>query len=471
MLKISKNNLQNSVASLVLLFGLILIPIFDMVQAASPNLSITNSVNKTQVVPGEILTFTLSYQNTGQGNATGVKIINNYSTTYLEMYDAGGGSVSVGQISWDIGTFSAGSSGSKIFKLKVKNNITSSVRLFNTGIINSNETTSIQSNTIEINVNISQTNNPPVANAGPDREVYENQSIALNGSNSYDPDGNAMTFSWYCPVGTLSNPNISQPTFIAPSVNYDTNCVCALTVTDNKGLSSSDTVQILIKNTDGILATIAGNIINIEIETTIKNLSRGDTVWQNEISATPLDIVKFQIKITSNSNIHLNNIMIKNTLPAKMFFQQNSLKINDVSDSRDIVSQTINIGNMAPSQIKIITFNAQIVAENNFTFGTTNLINTALVYNESISKTGTATIAVKKAGVLGASTISTGITDNLLLNSILFPLMISLFLVWIFKSQLLGLDQLMEKRKAEIIDYRAKKLLTKKIEQLKRKLL
>ncbi|MBU2579003.1 hypothetical protein KKA09_02710, partial [Patescibacteria group bacterium] len=260
-----------------------------------------------------------------------------------------------------------------------------------------------------------------------------------------------------------------HPTFTAPSVNYDTSYTCVLTVTDNRGASNADAVQILVRN-NAILATINTiNNFNLEIENTAKNLSRGDTTWFHETSGSPLDTIKFQIKITSNSNARLNNVMIKNTLPAKMLYQ-NSLKINDIADSRDISSQIINIGDIDPGQTKIITFNAQIAAESNFGFGATNLINTILVYNENISKTDTTTITVSKSAVLGASTISTGIADNLLLNSILFPLALSLFLVWIFRTKLLGFDQLLEQRKVEITEYRAKKLLAKKISQMKNKI-
>lgn len=60
-----------------------------------------------------------------------------------------------------------------------------------------------------------------------------------------DPD---LTYSWSCTGGTLSNPNIAQPTYTAPLVNSDTTYTCTLTVTDSKGLSGSDSANILVKN-------------------------------------------------------------------------------------------------------------------------------------------------------------------------------------------------------------------------------
>lgn len=40
------------------------------------------------------------------------------------------------------------------------------------------------------------TNNPPVANAGPDLEVTSDQTITIDGNASYDPDGDAIVFHW-----------------------------------------------------------------------------------------------------------------------------------------------------------------------------------------------------------------------------------------------------------------------------------
>lgn len=53
-------------------------------------------------------------------------------------------------------------------------------------------------------VNVSSgLNNPPVADAGPDKEVNSGESIILEGSGS-DPDGDPMTFNWFCCAGTPS---------------------------------------------------------------------------------------------------------------------------------------------------------------------------------------------------------------------------------------------------------------------------
>ena len=61
-------------------------------------------------------------------------------------------------------------------------------------------------------------NDPPVANAGPDLSGVAAGTVQLDGSASYDPDGDPITFQWIQVAGsqvTLTNPTTSQPTFSA----------------------------------------------------------------------------------------------------------------------------------------------------------------------------------------------------------------------------------------------------------------
>jgi hypothetical protein len=88
-------------------------------------------------------------------------------------------------------------------------------------------------------------NTPPVADAGPDQTIDEGVTVTLDGSNSYDPDGAVVAYSWTQTAGTsvtLSDATAVQPNFTAPDVGqYGESLTFQLTVTDNSGLQSTDT--------------------------------------------------------------------------------------------------------------------------------------------------------------------------------------------------------------------------------------
>lgn len=81
----------------------------------------------------------------------------------------------------------------------------------------------------------------PIANAGPDQTVTPGTSVMLDGSGSYDPDGEIpITYQWEQTLGTtvtLSNPTSSMPTFTSPATPGK--LTFRLVVTDSEGLPSS----------------------------------------------------------------------------------------------------------------------------------------------------------------------------------------------------------------------------------------
>ncbi|MGD9533971.1 MAG: PKD domain-containing protein [Candidatus Nitrosocosmicus sp.] len=99
-------------------------------------------------------------------------------------------------------------------------------------------------------------NQKPIADAGYNKVVFEGQSITLDGSNSFDPDGNIAKYSWSvldddddCPsVGSLDNPRSPTPRFTAIE-NVPKNCSIAfeLTVTDDDGANSDDYTIVTVK--------------------------------------------------------------------------------------------------------------------------------------------------------------------------------------------------------------------------------
>jgi hypothetical protein len=100
------------------------------------------------------------------------------------------------------------------------------------------------SSTASCTVTVAWLNRPPVANAGSDQTVPEEQLVQLDASASTDPDDGLASYSWRQTEGlavTLSDAGAMKPTFIAPDVGTGgTALVFELTVTDQHGLQAVD---------------------------------------------------------------------------------------------------------------------------------------------------------------------------------------------------------------------------------------
>lgn len=102
-------------------------------------------------------------------------------------------------------------------------------------------------------VRISTTNSKPIADAGPDQAVIAlGTTIQLNGSQSYDPDGDGLTYSWtlsQTPTGsaaTLSSASAIAPTFTA---EVQGTYIATLVVMDTNGaFSDPDSLTVSFTN-------------------------------------------------------------------------------------------------------------------------------------------------------------------------------------------------------------------------------
>jgi hypothetical protein len=101
---------------------------------------------------------------------------------------------------------------------------------------------------------------PPIADAGPDQDVKEGETITLDGSNSGDPDGFIRSYLWTQiggPSVTQSSTTAVKPTFTAPdAVPEGASLTFRLKVNDNDDLQATDTC---IVNVGDILITIGDN--------------------------------------------------------------------------------------------------------------------------------------------------------------------------------------------------------------------
>ncbi|HAA58154.1 MAG TPA: hypothetical protein DCE42_25550 [Myxococcales bacterium] len=102
----------------------------------------------------------------------------------------------------------------------------------------------------EIEIKVRALNNTaPIADAGPDQTVGPQATVQLDGTNSSDPEGHALTYNWIIqsnPAGsnaTIKDSGAEKPTFDA---DKEGRYVVSLTVKDSRDATSSpDTITII----------------------------------------------------------------------------------------------------------------------------------------------------------------------------------------------------------------------------------
>ncbi|MBL7156333.1 MAG: DUF11 domain-containing protein [Candidatus Pacebacteria bacterium] len=123
---------------------------------------------------------------------------------------------------------------------------------------------------------------------------------------------------------------------------------------------------------------------DLNIHKTVRNIN-DNTNFQESVSADPLDRVEFKLYITAIGSGQIDNVKVKDVLPWQLVNKGNLL-INGVPIvGAGSIENEINLGAMFAGQTKTITFQAEVVSENNFGYGTTGLINTGKVWANTFS--------------------------------------------------------------------------------------
>jgi len=105
-------------------------------------------------------------------------------------------------------------------------------------VVNDGEVDSEPNTTI---ADITEVNDPPVADAGSDQTALVNKNVTFNGSGSYDIDGSITTYDWNFGDGNNGTGMTTTHAYEAAGT-YTAN----LTVTDDEGLNDTDTVMVTV---------------------------------------------------------------------------------------------------------------------------------------------------------------------------------------------------------------------------------
>ncbi len=84
-------------------------------------------------------------------------------------------------------------------------------------------------------------NQPPVADAGPDKSAYVGDSVTFDGSGSYDPDGTIVSYGW-----SFGDGGIGTGVTVSHVYGLAGTYTVTLTVADNGGLIGTDTCTVTV---------------------------------------------------------------------------------------------------------------------------------------------------------------------------------------------------------------------------------
>jgi hypothetical protein len=149
--------------------------------------------------------------------------------------------------------------------------------------------------------------------------------------------------------------------FIAPNVSTDTTIAFELVVTDDKGITSSDEVNIIVRdgnntqheiNTSNRILTEGAQNDKSNVELQPRNLIIQTLVDKNPVSKDEEQVIKIDL-IDANSDDRINNATIRGQImdPSKKV-------IKDFSENNDSIKLTLNIPKNAKVGNFVVSVNA-----------------------------------------------------------------------------------------------------------------
>ncbi|MFA0048222.1 glycosyl hydrolase family 18 protein [Vibrio sp. 10N.261.51.F11] len=131
-------------------------------------------------------------------------------------------------------------------------------------------------------------NRKPTAAAGADQSVEGPASVSLDGSASKDSDGTIASYAWSQVSGTavtLANANAAVASFDVVEVAQQETLTFSLTVTDNEGATSTDTVVVTVSPKD----TGPVNTAPVAVVTAPAEVNAGDVVVVDASASSDAD--------------------------------------------------------------------------------------------------------------------------------------------------------------------------------------
>ncbi|QLH76922.1 PQQ-binding-like beta-propeller repeat protein [Halosimplex rubrum] len=200
-----------------------------------------------------------------------------------------------------------------------------------------------------VNITVSP-NAPPEADAGPYRTVDERTSVELDGTGSFDPDRDGLSYEWtqtFGPNVTLSDPSTATPSFTAPDVDGWTQLRFELTVSDG-----------MATNTDGTVVNVEETDPTPTISS--KDLWIGSTAQFNASKSVDPDgtIASYEWDFGNDGTIDATGVTTSRQFTTEGE-RKLSLTVTDADGNTETVVRTFDVNRVIDSQTYDYTVNEE----------------------------------------------------------------------------------------------------------------
>lgn len=211
---------------------------------ALPEISLSQTFTPKSAKPGDTVTITITFENTGKSTAENISITDfvnaNILNTNLSYTGVTPTEIDGWRYVWNMPSLAPGQGG----EITITGTLAIPLAV---GEINNHVSLTATSILEETEETITIENVAPIAYAGNNIEVVINNLVTLNGSGT-DDNGDSFTYHWEQisgPAVTLSDPNMVNPTFTSP--DEDCELIFSLCVTDQHGLESATVDEVVVR--------------------------------------------------------------------------------------------------------------------------------------------------------------------------------------------------------------------------------
>ncbi len=388
-------------------------------------LYISKSVDQDEVQPGEEVEYTIVVRNTGDGDATNVRITDDlpsrvrYISSSIDVNVDGNGDVEDDDLFGDgviIDVLEPDDEVTITYDARVDSDAADGARLVNTAVARDDEgdraedeatitvandgylqltkdvdkSNAKAGDTLTYTITVENTGDGDATNLViiddlPNYVSYIDGSMDINGDNVRDYDEQDLFESRGIRVSKLSQGDEIEIVFkakISSSVSNNTTLENLAEVEADNGLNDEDVATTFVGS--------GGNNPNIDIVKLVRNDTTGGS-YSSSNTAKPSDVLEYKITLTNTGNTRLTNVRAQDVLPSDISYLGGTVKVwynnSELSgDYNGITGSGVTLPDMNVGDVVTITFKAK--ASSSVSGSRTNTINvTSNLANDTASAT------------------------------------------------------------------------------------